>query len=468
MTRYAAAVLGLFVMLGAGLALGQESEVPPPAGGELASPEPAATGATAEGVSGTPTQRLRSLGGVVAVLAVAFLLSENKRAISRRVVLWGLGLQFGLGVFLLRVPIGREMLRVASEATVAVLDCAIDGAEFVFGPQLVNPGGPAGFVFAFRVLPTIIFVACLFAVLYHLRVMPLIVRTVAWVMARLMGTSGAETLNVAASLFLGQTEAPLTIRPYLLGLTRSELMLVMVAGMAHVSGGILAAYLAEGAAARDILTAILMNAPGAILLAKMLIPETGTPETLGEVAGGATEPDANVLAAAARGTSEGLGLALNVAAILITFVALIALVDLLLGLAGSGLQEVFGPTPWLEGLTLGRLMGAVMAPVAWVIGIPWEDSPEVGGLLGTRLVLNELIAYGELGDLTNAISPRSFTLASVALCGFANISSIGIQIGGIGALVPQRRDDLARLGPRALVAATLANLLVASIVGVLI
>lgn len=461
--RVACCSLALIVLLLAGAARADE---PAPA---VDSPESLSPpSALSEPPAATVQERLRSLVGVVVVLAIAFALSENRRAISRRIVLWGLGLQFGLAVFLLRVPIGRTMLATASDATVAVLNCAIAGAEFVFGPKLVDPGGPAGFVFAFRVLPTIIFVACLFAVLYHLRVMPVIVRGVAWVMARLMGTSGAETLDVAASLFLGQTEAPLTIRPYLLGLTRSELMLVMVAGMAHVSGGVLAAYLAAGASARDILTAILLNAPGAILLAKMLVPETGRPETLGVVTSGEGEPDANVLAAAARGTTEGLQLAINVAAILITFVGLIALVDLGLGQLGSWAQLVVGPSTSLEGLSLGRIMGWLMAPIAWAIGIPWSESPAVGGLLGTRLVLNELIAYGELGKLTSTLSPRSFALASVALCGFANISSIGIQIGGIGALVPRRRDDLARLGPRALVAATLSNLLVASIVGVLL
>jgi CNT family concentrative nucleoside transporter len=468
MTRFATAFLALILIIPAGTATAQEPEVPPPAGGEVAASPAAPTADVPDRASGTFVERSRSLAGVFVLLVVAFLLSENRRAIAPRVVLWGLGLQFGLGLFLLQLPIGRDLLWAASEATVAVLGCAIEGAEFVFGPRLVDPAGPAGFVFAFRVLPTIIFVACLFAVLYHLRIMPVVVRGIAWAMARLMGTSGAETTNVAASLFLGQTEAPLTIRPYLSRLTRSELMLVMVSGMALVSGGVLAAYLAAGARVNDLLTAILLNGPGSILLSKMLVPETAEPETLGKVPGGATEPDANVLAAAARGTSEGLALAINVAAILITFVGLIALIDLALGAAGTGLQRWFGPAAWLDGLSLGRLMGALMAPVAWIIGIPWSESPEVGGLLGTRLVLNELIAYGELGGLAGKLSARSFAMASVVLCGFANISSIGIQIGGIGALVPDRRDDLARLGPRALLAATLANLMAAAIVGVLL
>jgi CNT family concentrative nucleoside transporter len=356
-------------------------------------------------------------------------------------------------LLVLRVPAGARVLRGAGDAVKRVLDCALEGAGFVFGKSLIDPEGPAGFVFAFRVLPTVIFVAALFAVLYHLGVMQWIVRGFAVVMAWLMGTSGAESLDVAASLFLGQTEAPLTIRPYLPRLTNSELLTVMTAGMAHVSGGVMAAYFAFGVEPRHILTAVIMTAPGAILLSKMLVPETGKPETLGQVREDTIRPDANVLDAAARGTRDGLHLALNIAAMLIAFLGLIALVNMGLGHAGTSLEALFG---------------MALAPVAYLLGVPWSDCHTVGGLLGTRTVLNELIAFKQLGDLKDHLNPRSFTIATFALCGFANISSIGIQLGGIGALAPDRRSDLARLGFRALLAGTLANYLSACIAGILL
>jgi concentrative nucleoside transporter, CNT family len=272
-------------------------------------------------------------------------------------------------------------------------------------------------------------------------------------MAKLMGASGAESLDVAASLFLGQTEAPLTIRPYLPKLTRSELLTVMTAGMAHVSGGVMAAYFAFGVEPRHILTAVIMTAPGTVLLAKLLVPETEVPETLGTVAPDGTRTDANVLDAASRGTREGLQLALNIAAMLIAFLGLIALINKGLSFAGTSLEALFG---------------VALAPVAYLLGVPWKNCPAVGGLLGTRTVLNELIAFGELGELRGKIDARSFTIATFALCGFANFSSIGIQLGGIGALAPERRADLARLGFRALLAGTLANFLSACIAGILL
>jgi CNT family concentrative nucleoside transporter len=397
--------------------------------------------------------RFRGLLGIVAILGLAFALSENRRAISRRVVFWGLALQWSFALLVLRFTPGRRALEAAGDAVKSVLACALEGAGFVFGSKLVDPAGPAGFVFAFRVLPTVVFVAALFAVLYHLGVMQWIVRGFAWVMARLMGASGAESLNVAASLFLGQTEAPLTIRPYLPALTRSELLTVMTSGMAHVSGGVMAAYFEFGVAPKHILTAVVMTAPGTILLAKMLVPETGKPETLGTVREDATKPDANVLDAASRGTREGLQLALNIAAMLISFLALIALVNKGLAYAGTSLQA---------------LLGQALAPVAWLLGVPWNDCRAVGGLLGERTVLNELIAFGDLGKIKSQLAPRSFAIATFALCGFANFSSIGIQLGGIGALAPERRTDLARLGFRALLAGTLANFLSACIAGILL
>jgi CNT family concentrative nucleoside transporter len=453
----ALAVLALCLSAGRSRADDATAATPPPPPSPAAASASALKAGTADGPASdtttTPAERLRSAGGLVLILGLAFLLSENRRAISRRVVFWGLALQWAFALIVLRVPRGRAALSWAGKVVERVLACAQEGAAFLFGAKLADPEGPGGFVFAFRVLPTVIFVAALFAVLYHLGVMQWIVRGFAWVMARLMGASGAESLNVAASLFLGQTEAPLTIRPFLPRLTRSELLTVMTSGMAHVSGGVMAAYFAFGVEPRHILTAVIMTAPGTILLAKLLIPETEVPETLGTIRHDDEKPDANLLDAASRGTREGLGLALNIAAMLISFLGLIALVNLVLGQAGTSLQAMFG---------------YVMAPVAYMLGVPWADCGAVGGLLGTRTVLNELIAYGELGALKDQLAPRSFTIATFALCGFANLSSIGIQLGGIGSLAPERRTDLARLGFKALLAGTLANYLSACIAGILL
>jgi CNT family concentrative nucleoside transporter len=308
-------------------------------------------------------------------------------------------------------------------------------------------------VFAFQILPTIIFIAALFAILYYLGLMQVVVRLFAVVMNRVMGASGAESLNVAASIFMGQTEAPLTIRPYLGRMTQSELMTVMTSGMAHISGGIMAAYIAFGIEPKHLLTAVIMTAPGTLMMAKMFVPETQVPETLGTVRLDVEKTDVNIIDAAGRGTGEGLHLAMNVGAMLISFMALVALVNAVLGVAGVTLQQILG---W------------VFAPVAWSLGVPWRDATVVGNLLGTRMVLNEFIAFAQLGPMKETLDPRSFTIATFALCGFANFSSIGIQIGGIGALVPERRHDLARLGLRAMLAGTLANFITAIIVGFLL
>lgn len=397
--------------------------------------------------------RYRGLLGIALILALAFALSEKRRAISWRVLFWGLLLQWGFALLVLRVDQGRVALERAGAFVKGVLDCSLDGASFLFGTKLVDRDGPVGAVFAFRVLPTVIFVAALFAILYHLGIMQWVVRIFAWVMARLMGASGAESLNVAASLFLGQTEAPLTIRPFLPRLTRSELLTVMTSGMAHVSGGVMAAYFDFGIEPRHILTSVIMTAPGTILLSKMFVPESEIPETLGTLRADAERTDANVLDAAARGTRDGLNLALNIAAMLIAFLALIALINKGLSFANTSLQSI---------------LGFLLAPVAWLLGVPTADCQKIGALLGTRTVLNEFIAFKDLGLLKSSLDPRSFTIATYALCGFANLSSIGIQLGGIGALAPERRVDLARLGPRALLAATLANFLSAAIAGLLL
>jgi CNT family concentrative nucleoside transporter len=417
-------------------------------------------------------ERLLSLFGMAVILGIAWALSTDRKAIRARTIYWGLGLQFALALFVLKTPIGQQVFSWVGAKITSVLNLSYVGSDFVFGALGVPGGGllpvkagelngtaALGFVFAFQILPTIIFVASVFAILYHLGVMQVIVRAVARLMTRLMGASGAESLNVAASIFMGQTEAPLTIRPFLNKMTQSELMCVMTAGMAHVSGSIMAAYIAFGVEAKHLLAAVIMTAPGTILLAKMLVPETGTPETAGTVKLDTQKVDANVIGAAARGTSDGLHLALNVAAMLISFLSLVALVNLLLGKVGS-LFDVQ--------LSLQTILGYAFMPMALVMGVPWKDAFAIGDLLGTRMVLNELIAYSRLGTLKEALDPRSFTIATYALCGFANFSSIGIQIGGIGALAPERRGDLARLGLRALLAGTFANFLTACIAGVLL
>jgi CNT family concentrative nucleoside transporter len=322
-----------------------------------------------------------------------------------------------------------------------------------------------GTIFAFQVLPTIIFIAALFAMLYYFGVMQVVVRLFAVVMRRFMRASGAESLNVAASIFMGQTEAPLTIRPFLPRMTESELMTVMTAGMAHISGGIMAAYILFGVEARHLLTAVIMTAPGTLMMAKLFVPETGHPDTMGTVKLNVERTDVNVIDAVGRGTGEGLHLALNVGAMLISFLALIALVNALLGAAGDLLQQWVGVG---GGLNMQRIFGWAFSPIAWSLGVPWRDAGTIGNLLGTRMVLNEFVAYSQLGPLKAVLDPKSFTIATYALCGFANFSSIGIQIGGIGALAPERRHDLARLGLRAMLAGTFANFLTATIAGMLL
>ena len=404
-------------------------------------------------------QRLLPLVGIACILGIAYALSTDRKAIRFKTVAWGLGLQFALALFVLKSDIGRDLFAWLGHKVERLLQFSFEGSKVVFGSLGEKGGGAAGFIFAFQVLPTIVFIAALFAVLYYLGVMQVIVKLFARVMTNLMGASGAESLNVAASIFMGQTEAPLTIRPFLNNMTQSELMCVMTSGMAHISGGIMAAYIAFGMDAKHLLTAVIMTAPGTILLAKMFVPETGTPETAGTVKLEIPRTDANLVGAAARGTGEGLQLALNVAAMLISFLALVALLNAILAKIGM----LFGVP-----LSMEMILGWLFMPLAAVMGVPLEDASVVGGLLGTRMVLNEFIAYSQLAHLKETLDPKSFVIATYALCGFANFGSIGIQIGGIGALAPERRDDLARLGFRALLAGTFANFMTASIAGMLL
>jgi CNT family concentrative nucleoside transporter len=412
--------------------------------------------------------RLTGILGILTMLGLAFLFSSNRRAIRGKTVAWGLGLQFAFAVFVLKVEIGRAIFQRAGDVVNRLLSYSSYGSQFVFG-DLGKPGGRLGFYIAFQVLPTVIFIAAFFAILYHYGVMQFVVRQAARVMTRFMGASGAESLNVAASIFMGQTEAPLTVRPFLPEMTRSELMTVMTSGMAHVSGGIMAAYIAFGVEPKHLLSAVIMTAPGTILLAKMLVPETEQPKTAGRVMMSPEEVEAekqeNLLGAIARGTTDGLHLALNIAAMLISFLALVALTNGILGGIHNGLVRV--GISWFPS-SLEAILGTLFAPVAWVIGVPWHDCVAIGNLLGTRMALNEVVAFSMLGPQRAMLDPRSFTIATFALCGFANFGSIGIQIGGIGALAPNKRGELARLGFRAMLAGTMANLMSAAIAGMLL
>jgi concentrative nucleoside transporter, CNT family len=411
-------------------------------------------------------ESLRPVLGAVVILLIAYVLSTNRRAIRWETVAWGLGLQVVFAIIVLKTSVGERLFTFLGTYITKLLGFAGVGSAFVFGALgdnavwtrvmtgALGPGGAqSASMFAFQVLPTIIFIAALFAILYYFGVMQVIVRVFAVVMHRVMKASGAESLNVAASIFMGQTEAPLTIRPYLPEMTQSELMTVMTSGMAHISGGIMAAYVLFGVEAKHLLTAVIMTAPGTIMMAKMFVPETDVPKTMGSVRLEVERTDVNVIDAAGRGTSEGLHLALNVGAMLISFLALIALVNAILGVVH---------------LSLGQIFGWIFAPVAWSMGVPWNDAPRIGNLLGTRMALNEFVAYSQLGPMKATLDPKSFTIATFALCGFANFSSIGMQIGGIGGLAPNRRHDLARLGLRAMLAGTLANFMTATIAGFLL
>jgi concentrative nucleoside transporter, CNT family len=411
--------------------------------------------------------RFTGLLGILAVLAAAWLGSTDRRRIRWRTVAWGLSLQVIFAFLVLRFDYGQRFMAWAGGVVNGMLSATFAGTRILFGELgLPNAGAfgkviapSSGAIFAFQVLPTIIFISAFFAVLYHIGLMQIIIRGLAWIMLKTMRISGAESMNVAASIFMGQTEAPLTIRPFLSKATRSELMTIMTSGMAHVSGGIMAMYISQGVEAKHLLSAVIMTSPGTIVMAKMLVPETSTPATEGRVVMPKNEEhsEENLIGAIARGTIDGGKLAMNVAIMLISFLALVALLDMLLAWVHGGL-------PWFPS-SLGQILGFVFAPVAWLIGVPWHDAGAIGNLLGTRMALNEVIAYIALGMQKATLAPRSFTIATFALCGFANLGSIGMQIGGIGALVPERRNDLAKLGVRAMLAGTMANLISASIAG---
>ena len=434
--------------------------------------------------------RVQAFVGLALVFSIAYVMSSARRAIDWRTVGWGMTLQVVFALLVLKTESGQKVFETLGAAITRLLSFADVGSGFVFGvlgdrslwgQVLTTTFGDKAkdhlLIFAFQVLPTIIFIAALFAILYYFGVMQVVVRIFAWMMRSVMRASGAESLNVAASIFMGQTEAPLTIRPFLPKMTQSELMTVMTSGMAHISGGVMAAYILFGIDAKHLLTAVIMTAPGTLMMAKLFVPETESPETLGTVKLQVEKTDVNLVDAAGRGTGEGLHLALNVGAMLISFLALVALTNALLGALGLWLHEHVPTLSWtihawlgtsLDKLSLQAILGWVFAPVAWALGVTWQDAQPVGSLLGTRMVLNEFVAFSNLGAMKSALDPRSFTIATFALCGFANFSSIGIQLGGIGALAPTRRHDLARLGVRAMIAGTLANFVTASIAGALL
>jgi len=409
--------------------------------------------------------------GLAVLLSIAFAFSDRRGAIDWRLVAAGIGLQLLFAILVILVPGGRQFFEGLSSIFVRVIGFSLDGAAFIFG-SLADPSN-LGFIFAFQVLPTIIFFAALMGVLYHLGIMQKVVQGMAWVMFKIMRISGAESLSVAANVFVGQTEAPLVVRPYISRMTDSELLTMMVGGMATIAGGVLAAYItmlggADEAArifyAKHLLSASIMAAPATIVIAKILKPETQESLTRGEVRLHVEKTATNVIEAAANGAADGWRLALNVGAMLLAFIALIAMIDYPLNWLGeiSGFETQTGRV-----LSLSTILGFVLAPMAWVIGVPWQDAVTVGGLIGEKVVTNEFVAYAHLTELQAALTPKAVLVSTYALCGFANFSSIAIQIGGIGGLAPERRSDLARFGLRAVLGGTLATMMTATIAGVL-
>ncbi len=429
-------------------------------------------------------QRLQPAIGLLVMIGLLWVFSQNRRAIRWRVVIWGLLLQFVFALIVLDTSLGQRVFTAINDGFMKVTDAANAGSQFVFGTmgmadyvpvgQVSDKEGfaPAGtlvartgLIFAFRILPTIIFFSALMAIGYHLGIMQMIVRAFARVMSWSMGTSGAETMANAANIFVGQTEAPLMVRPYIARMTNSELMAVMVGGFANTAGGVLLAYMIMlkdvvpniGA---HLLTSSVLTGPASLMMAKLLIPETGDPLTAGDLKIDLPKVDTGVVDAATRGTTEGLSLALNVAAMLIVFIALVALADSALAWGSTALLH--RPEPW----SLAMIFGKLFWPMAWLLGVPRQDCAAVGNLLGVKTFLNEFIAYQKL-QATPGLSPRSYLIASYALCGFANIGSIGIQLGGIGAMAPERRHDLARLGVKAMIVGSFATFSAACVVAIL-
>ncbi|MEJ6717819.1 MAG: NupC/NupG family nucleoside CNT transporter [Akkermansiaceae bacterium] len=398
-----------------------------------------------------------SIVGVVFLLALGYLCSSDRRAISLRTVGGAFAIQVTFAVFVLATRWGKSSLKWLTDRVEDLVGAGNEGIMFVFG-GLSDPGASLGFVFAFRVLPVIIFFSSLIAVLYHLRVMQIIILVVGGGLRKVLGTSRAESFSAAANIFVGQTEAPLVIRPYLSRMTTSELFAVMVGGLASIAGSVLVGYSQMGARMDHLIAACFMAAPGGLLFAKLLLPETSEPDSSRvELAEGEEKP-ANVIDAAALGASSGLKLALNVGAMLLAFIGLIAVVNLLLGGVGSWFGD--------DSFSLQKVLGWVFAPVAYLIGVSGGDIQTAGSLIGQKLILNEFVAFGEFQGLKEEMTARTQGIVTFALCGFANLSSIAILLGGLGVMAPSRRQEIARLGLKALFAATLANLMSAALAGI--
>ena len=415
---------------------------------------------------------LAGLAGIAVLLLLAWITSENRRRVAWQTVVAGLALQLMLAVFVLWVPIGQLVFDRIGQAFVTLIGFTSAGSEFVFGPLVDTEA--FGFIFAFQVLPTIIFFASLMACLYHLGVMQKVVEAMAWAMTRLMRVSGSESLATAANVFVGQTEAPLVVRPFISGMTRSELFTLMTGGMATIAGGVLAAYVMllgggdpveQAFYAKHLISASIMAAPATLVVAKLMLPETGESETVGAVHVAVDRPHANLIEAAAGGAGEGLKLALNVGAMLLAFLALIAMINWPLGWLGSvtGLEEWLG-----QSLDLALILGWIGAPLALLAGVPLDEAVAVGSLIGQKVVANEFVAYVALTEMQANLSERSVLIATYALCGFANFASIAIQIGGIGGIAPSRRPHIAQLGLKAVLGGTIVSLLNAAWAGILV
>lgn len=421
--------------------------------------------------------RFTGLLGVMLIFAIAFLMSNNRKAINYRLVFSGLAIQISLAVFILKTPIGKSIFAWLGDGVTKILNFSQAGAAFVFGP-LVNSanmskafGSGNEFIFFFNIIPTIIFVAVLVSVAYYLGIMQRIVKLIAYIVYKLMGVSGSEALSNVASAFVGQVEAQIMIKPYLKGMTMSELLASMTGSMACIAGGVMAVYIALGVPAEYLIAASLMAAPAALVISKIVWPETEISETKGRVSLEIKKTNANLVDAISHGASDGLKVGLNVVAMLIGFIAIIALVDFVLGKIGLGLHNLGLSLAFigikLEILSLNQILGSLFSVFAYAMGVPGKDIQVAGSLMGTKMVINEFVAYLDLAKIKSSLDPKTILITSFALCGFANFSSIAIQVGGIGELAPERRTDLAKLGMRALICGTLASYLSATIAGIL-
>jgi len=471
-------VAAIFSTFAPDLALAQDAGAETsaePEAGEAAGDGPIALGDIRERAAPVPWyQRVLSLFGLLVIVALGWAASTDRSKVPWRVIGWGLSLQILFGLFVLKTDVGRKIFEVLNDGVMKLLGFTAEGSDFIF-QNLTGQASGWLVTFAFGVLPTIIFFSSLMAVLYHLGVMQKLVAVIAWAMQRTMGTSGSETLSVAANIFVGQTEAPLMVKPFVDKMTRSELHAVMVGGFATVAGGVLAAYVKmfEGVfsdMAGHLIAASVMSAPAAMVVAKVMMPETEESPTAAGAALKVEKIDSNVIDAAARGAGEGLQLALNVAAMLLAFIALVALMNFVIGLPSEGINAIAG-SEVVPVLTMEMMLGWVFWPLAFVMGVPVQDCTQIATLLGEKLVLNEFVAYAHLSDILKGgheLSYRSVVIATYALCGFANFSSIAIQIGGIGGIAPSRRHDIAKLGMRAMIGGTLAACMTATVAGALL